>query len=288
MLRLILAVLPVGCCAILAVCSVHAIIMISRFSVPLSQAHLCIFTQFIVAPSRPRTQFIITVVHSISHNLSSRSHAQFCSIYCRGRALNFALFIIAVVCSISLNLLLRRSSAHLHCCACPAPILIIAPVERPSSLSRRFSTHLHCCAHCAPIFIVALIEHPSSLLPLSHAHLHCRAGQAPIFIAPPVSRPPVYCCAIAAHTVLLLHCCHAPVIVLLLPCTQFYCHAVKVAHQLIVALLPRTQFYFRAIKVARQLIVAPLLRTQFYCRTVKVARRFIVAPSRSRAQSLRH
>ena len=43
MLGLILAVLPVDCCAAAGVCSVscHAIIAHSRFSIVLSQAHLC-------------------------------------------------------------------------------------------------------------------------------------------------------------------------------------------------------------------------------------------------------
>ena len=70
------------------------------------------------------------------------------------------------------------------------PILIIAPVECPSSSSGRSSAHLHCCAHRVPILIVAPVECPSSSPRLSRTHLHRRTRCTPIFLVTSVARSP--------------------------------------------------------------------------------------------------
>ena len=185
MFGLILVLLPVDCRAILVECSVHAIIVRSRFSVALLQAHLCIFSQFIVALLRPRTQFIVVVAGSLSLNLSSRLRAQFFSIYCC--ASQAPIFIVAPVAHPSSAL--PQSSAHLCCCAHGVSIFIVALVKRPSSLLRPSRAYLHHCAGQALIFIVAPIACPSSLLRRSSTQLYCRACHAPILIVVPVEHP---------------------------------------------------------------------------------------------------
>ena len=166
--------------------------------------------------------------------------------------------------------------AHLHCCAGQAPIFIVAPVARPSSLSRRSSPHLHCCTRRAPISIVAPVARPSSLL---HRRGHtlssllCLRGRALSLLPRLCSRALSYRCAIkVAHSdssraikvTRSVHCCAFKV------ARSVYHHAIEAARsvycravELIVAHPPssmhpsRSYLHCRAHRHATILIIMP-------------------------------